>query len=44
MGDIETHTKAYLEDVDTSAKINAVVDILRTATSQGALLGNICQL
>ncbi len=43
MGDIETHTKAYLEDVDTSKKINAVVDILRTSTSQGASLGNICQ-
>jgi hypothetical protein len=43
MGDIEAHTKAYMEDVGVSASIDTVVKILCKSVSTGFTLGNICQ-
>lgn len=43
MGDVEIHTKAYMEEVAISASINAVVNILCRSSSTTVSLGNICQ-
>lgn len=43
MGDVEMHTKAYMEEVAISASINAVVNLLCKSNTSSVSLGNICQ-
>ena len=43
MGDVISHTKAYLQDVAVDRSIDAVVDILlRNRRSTGVCLGHVC--
>jgi predicted acylesterase/phospholipase RssA len=43
MSDVETHTKAYMEEVTISASIDAVVKLLCTCGTDGFTIGNISQ-